>query len=466
MTCSSRTEHDGLGEKNVPADALYGIHSQRAVENFPISGRSVASSLIAAYGSVKLACAQVNKNLGYLDEERYSVLAQACAELQAGQLDEHIVVDALQGGAGTSTNMNVNEVLANRSLQLAQRPLADYEWMHPITHVNMHQSTNDTYPTALRVAVLTQLDDLERAVTKVLEDFQRLERSCADVVKIGRTQMQDAVLTTLGRSMGAYAELISRDRWRLSICRERLRVVNLGGTAIGTGLGAPRQYIFQVVDTLRQLTGHRLARAENLVEATQNHDALMETSGLLKTYAVSLHKIMQDIRLMSSGPDAGLGEITLPVRQAGSSAMPGKINPVICEAVIQVCMKVQAGDALITQALISGNLELNAFLPVVADTLLENVSLLTKASEQLSCACLADLEPNLEQCKRHLQTNTAQVTALAAAIGYEQAQAYAQQAQTEQCSLRDVVIAAQVLDEAGFDDLLTPETVTRLGSRL
>ena len=363
-----RRETDLLGTRNVPADALWGIHTLRAIENFPLADRPVHRRLVHGYGAVKLAAARTNHELGRWDDAKFAAIETACQEMIAGTLDEHVVVDALQGGAGTSTNMNVNEVLANRALQVLGRPWATTTFVSPHDDLNLHQSTNDTYPTALRVAAIFGLRDLERKVVALMEAFQGKEKQLADVVKIGRTELQDAVLITLGREMSAYAEAIARDRWRIYKCEERLRVVNLGGTAIGTGLGAPRQYIFRVVEHLRQITGLGLARAENLVEATQNADALVEVSGILRTLAANLLKIANDLRLLSSGPNAGLGEIRLPACQAGSSIMPGKVNPVIPEAVAQAAIAVMGHDQMIVQAVAGGNLELSQFLPLVADS--------------------------------------------------------------------------------------------------
>ncbi|MHB8903212.1 MAG: lyase family protein, partial [Thermoguttaceae bacterium] len=277
-----RQESDLLGSRRLPRDALHGIHTLRAVENFPLAGRPVRAELVRAFGAVKLAAALTNRELGYLDPPIFAAIESACREMIDGRLDGHVLVDALQGGAGTSANMNVNEVLANRALQLLGRSPGDYACISPHDHLNLHQSTNDTFPTALRVAALASLDRLELAAVALLEAFQRKENEFADVIKVGRTELQDAVLITLGREMGAYAEAIARDRWRICKCRERLRVVNLGGTAIGTGLGAPRQFIFRAVEQLRQVTGQGLARAENLVEATQNADVFVEVSGILR----------------------------------------------------------------------------------------------------------------------------------------------------------------------------------------
>ena len=284
-------------------------------------------------------------------------------------------MDSLQGGAGTSTNMNVNEVLANRALELLGKPKGCYDIISPLEDINLHQSTNDTYPTALKLAGIRLLHELEKQVIALQEAFQVKEKEFAHVVKMGRTQLQDAVLTTLGREMSAYAEALHRDRWRIYKCEERLRVVNLGGTAIGTGLAAPRQFIFRVVEILRELTGIGFARAENLIEATQNADVFVEVSGILKAHATTLLKICSDLRWMASGPEAGLGEIRLPPRQAGSSIMPGKVNPVIPEAVSQVTMLVMGYDQTIALAAASGNLELNPFLPLIAHCFLESCTL-------------------------------------------------------------------------------------------
>jgi len=459
-----RTENDLLGERRVPAEALYGIHALRAAENFPLARRRVHAGLIHAYGAVKLACVRTNRNLGYLDDAQAEPLETACHDLMEGRLDEHIIVDALQGGAGTSTNMNVNEVLANRALQILGRPLGDYAAISPQDHANLHQSTNDTYPTALRVTAVRALRELEQQVASLVEAFQDQERSLAETVKIGRTQLQDAVLTTLGREMSAYAEAFARDRWRIYKCEERLRVVNLGGTAIGTGLAAPRDYIFAVVETLREITGLGLARAENLVDATQNADVFVEVSGILKACACNLLKIAGDLRLMASGPQSGLGELHLPPRQAGSSIMPSKVNPVIPEAVSQAAIAVMAHDQAITQAASLGNLELNALLPLVADALLDSLDLLQRASRVLREHCIVGIKANEERCRAHVEASTATITALVGTIGYHAAQEVAQAAQREGTSIRDVVLARGLLTAAQFDELIAPEAVTRLGT--
>ncbi|HVP13350.1 MAG TPA: aspartate ammonia-lyase [Phycisphaerae bacterium] len=461
---SFRTENDLLGERRVLTRALHGIYTQRAIENFPLARRPVHRALVHAYGAVKLACARTNRALGVLPEAKADAIESACREMMDGRLDEHIVVDTLQGGAGTSTNMNVNEVLANRALQLLGKAPGDYAAVSPLDDVNLHQSTNDTYPTALRVAAIQQLRILEREVVSLVEAFQVKEKHFAHIVKVGRTQLQDAVLTTLGREMSAYAEALGRDRWRIYKCEERLRVVNLGGTAIGTGLAAPREYIFRVVDELRDITGLGLARAENLVEATQNADVFVEVSGILKACASNLLKIASDLRLMSSGPDAGFGEIRLPARQAGSSIMPGKINPVIPEAVSQAAMMVMANDQAIAQACSLGNLELNAFLPLIADALLGSLDLLANACSILRRHCIEGMEADEERCRQNVEGATACVTALVPALGYELAQTVAEAARTEGKTIRAIVVERGLLTSQQFDELISPEAVMRLGS--
>ncbi|ABA88874.1 aspartate ammonia-lyase [Syntrophotalea carbinolica DSM 2380] len=459
-----RTEKDLLGQLEVPEQALYGIHTVRALENFPLTGRKVSRALVHAFGAVKLACTRTNRELGCWPEPKAQALEDACTEMMEGRLDDHIVVDALQGGAGTSTNMNVNEVLANRALQLLDKPLGEYGTVNPLEDVNRHQSTNDTFPTALKVAAIQQLRLLEREVVALLEAFQAQEKALAHVVKIGRTQLQDAALTTLGREMSAYADAFARDRWRIYKCEERLRVVNLGGTAIGTGLAAPRQYIFKVVEKLRSITGLGLARAENLIDATQNVDAFVEVSGILKALATNLLKISGDLRFLSSGPDAGIGELSLPHRQAGSSIMPGKVNPVIPEAVSQAAMVVMSNDQTIAQACAMGHLELNPFLPLVADALLGSIDLLNHACSILRRFCVEQLEANEARCRQHVINSTASVTALVSLIGYQKATELAQQVATTGRGLRELAIEGGLVTAETFDELISPESVTRLGT--
>jgi len=461
-----RTERDLLGEREIPAPALYGIHTARAVENFPLACRPVHPELVRAYGDVKLACALTNRTLGAWaqDAAKADAIERACREMGEGLLTSHIMVDLLQGGAGTSTNMNVNEVLANRALELLGAQHGDYDRVSPLEDINLHQSTNDTYPTALKLAAIRLLHTLEARVVRLQESFQAAEKRFAHIVKVGRTEMQDAVLTTLGREMAAYAEAFNRDRWRIYKCEERLRVVNLGGTAIGTGLAAPRQFIFRVVDILRELTGTGLARAENLVEATQNTDAFVEVSGILKALASSLWKVSSDLRLLSSGPHAGLAEIRLPERQAGSSIMPGKVNPVIPEAVTQAAMLVFGYDAALGMACANGSLELNAFMPLVAACLLDSLDLLARACDLLARLVVDGIEANEAKCREQVENSTAVVTALLPALGYEGASRVAKLARESGRTVREVVLAEKLMDSAQFDALISPEAVCRLGT--
>ena len=464
-----RQENDLLGRRELPADALYGIHTVRSLENFPLAGRTVFPELIHAYGTVKMACALTNRELGCWsgdkdNTDKADAVIRACEEMARGELDEHIKVDLLQGGAGTSTNMNVNEVLANRALLILDDKPGNYQRVSPLDDINLHQSTNDTYPTALKLALIRQLDDLEQQLVALQEAFQAKEKEFADVVKVGRTQMQDAVLITLGREMSAYAEAFNRDRWRVYKCQERLRVINLGGTAIGTGLAAPRQYIFAVVEKLRELTGIGFARSENLVDATQNADVFVEVSGILKACAASLIKVCNDLRFMSSGPQAGLGEITLPQMQTGSSVMPGKVNPVIPEAVIQAAMMTMGYDVTVAQACAAGSLELNPFLPLVAACLLDSCRLLTNACSILNRSCVAGINADRDRCRQHTDSSTAVATALVGKLGYEKVCDCIEQARKSGRTVREIVVSSGLVSDSEFEEMISPEAVCRLGS--
>jgi len=462
----TRTEKDFLGSKQIPTDSLWGIHTARAVENFQLSGRMIHPELINAFGEVKLACAQTNIQLGFWKEntEKFHAIEKACFEMSQGLLNEHIIVDALQGGAGTSTNMNVNEVIANRALQILGKNPGSYEFVSPLDDINLHQSTNDTYPTALKIAAIRLLRKLEQSILTLQEAFQQKEKEFAHVVKIGRTQLQDAVLTTLGREMGAYAEAFNRDRWRIYKCEERLRIVNLGGTAIGTGLGAPKQFIFRVVDRLRENTNIGLARAENLIDGTQNTDVFVEVSGILKAHASNLLKISNDLRLLSSGPDAGFGEINLPAKQAGSSIMPGKVNPVIPEAVAQIAIRVMGNDQVIAHACSAGNLELNQFMPLIADVFLESLTLLNHANLMFRKHCISGITANEAVCKRNVENSTTTITALIPLIGYENASLISKMAKDECLSIKEAAVKSTFISDSEFNEIITPEAVCRLGN--
>lgn len=462
----TRNEKDLLGVGKVPADALYGIHTVRAVENFPVAKRPVHTSLIHAFGWVKGAAAKTNRQLGVWADapHKADAIEAACAEMAKGQLDTHMVTDAFQGGAGTSTNMNANEVLANRALQLINSPLGDYATISPLEDINLHQSTNDAYPTALKLALIWQLRKVRRAAQDLEAAFRVKEQEFAGVVKIARTQLQDAVLITLGREMKAYAEALGRDVKRLTACEASLCVVNLGGTAIGTGIAAPIGYIAQVAATLGSMTGIPLVKAEDLIDNTQNADVFVQVSGTLKICAASLMKIATDMRLMASGPDGGLAEIRLPARQAGSSIMPGKVNPVMPEVITQAALRIVGYDHGVTMAAAMGNFELNAFLPLIADSLLDGCDLMANAMEVFRRFCIEGMTANTDRCRANIEGSTAILTALVPKIGYSNAVKLVHDAQEQGKTIRQAILDAGVMQSSEFEALISPEAVNRLGS--
>ncbi|MFZ2384650.1 MAG: aspartate ammonia-lyase [Candidatus Omnitrophota bacterium] len=411
-----RIEKDALGELKVPAEAYWGIQTQRALENFPVTGQKVNLSLIRAYCLVKKACALANQEFKLLEEKEAQAVIRACDEVIEGKLSDQFPLDALQGGAGTSTNMNVNEVLANRAIEILGGRPGDYTLLDPIEDVNRNQSTNDTYPTALKAAAILKFRELSAQIAALQGALQNKEKEFAKVVKIGRTELQEAVPITLGREFGAFSEAIARDRWRVFKCEERLRIVNIGGTAVGTGLTAPREYIFLVIETLRRVTGLGLARGENLVDQTANSDSFVEVSGILKAHASNLIKISRDLRLLNL-----LGEISLPQLQPGSSIMPGKSNPVIPEAAAQAGMKVIANDLIITQACSSGSLQINEFMPAIAQALLESLDILININ-RLFASHAAGITADEKKCRWYFDRSPAIITALLPHIGYAKAQ--------------------------------------------
>ncbi|MDR1509160.1 MAG: aspartate ammonia-lyase [Synergistaceae bacterium] len=417
-----RAERDRLGEMNLPDDALYGLQSARARDNFPLSHKRVNRRLIHAMVKVKKAAAIAYERLGEGREGVYRAIIGACDAVlsgKAGPEDELFITEALQGGAGTSTNMNVNEVLANLALRLMGRPCGEYGAVHPLDDVNRGQSTNDVYPTALRIAAIESLRELSDACAKLQESLQRRENEFDLVSKLGRTELMDAVPVTLGSEFGAFAQAIARDRWRLYKIEERLRQTNIGGTAVGTSGNAGKQYRFLVVEELRKITGVGLAAAEYPMDITQNNDVFVEVSGLLKALAVNLMKISNDLRLMNSGPKGGIGEIKLAPLQTGSTIMPGKTNPVIPEMVMQAAMKVIAGDVSVTVAALHGEFELNAFLPLIADTLLENLALLERAVTIFREKCVDMLSANGPRCEEILENSHAFAADYVPRLGYD-----------------------------------------------
>ena len=417
----TRTEHDFLGDMELPETALYGIQSARARENFSLGYRHTNPRLVHAVILVKKAAALTYERLEEgPGKDRYRAIAAACDRALAGEAADMFIVDALQGGAGTSTNMNVNEVLANMALNIMGEPAGAYHIIHPLDHVNRGQSTNDVYPTALRIAAVALLRDLSAQCAKLQEALQKRENEFDAVKKLGRTELMDAVPITLGSAFGAFAQAIARDRWRLYKIEERLRQVNIGGTAVGLSGNAERKYRYLVIETLRELTGMGLAAAEYPMDITQNNDVFVEVSGLLKALAVNLMKIAGDLRLMNSGPHGGLGEIRLAALQMGSTIMPGKVNPVIPEMVIQIAMKAQANDYALTLAAGAGEFELNPFTPLIADALLESLSLLERGVYLFRVKCVETLEADPKRCAALLENSTAFASAFVPALGYDE----------------------------------------------
>jgi len=460
---TTRTEHDLLGAREVPAAAYYGIHALRAAENFPLLGQPLHPELIAALAQVKAACARANMRSGRLEAQKGEAIIGAAEEVAAGALRDQFIVDALQGGAGTSANMNTNEVLANRALEILGHDKGQYELIDPLDDVNREQSTNDVFPTAVRVAAL-------RLLLPVIEDFANLqaalqekEQQYAALLALGRTEMQDAVPITMGQRFAAWAQAVQRDWWRLHVVEEKLRQVNLGGTAVGTGLNADRKYIYVVVDYLRQYTGLNLSRAENMIDLTQNADVFVEVSGLLKTAAATLAKIAGDLRLLSSGPRAGIHEISLPERQAGSSIMPGKVNPVIPEAITQMAFQVMANDLAITLAAQAGQLELNAFLPLIAHNLLESLGLLHGGVSTLIDRCITGLQVNEARSRHWLEQSYALATAVAPYIGYHIASEVAREAGQRGLTVREVLLERKLFTPDELDQITAAYELTTPG---
>jgi aspartate ammonia-lyase len=445
-----RTERDKLGEVHLPDGALYGVQSARARENFALSYGPVNARLIHAMVKVKKSSAIVWRRLMPDRAQVYRAIAEACDLVlsgAAGHEEDMFIVDALQGGAGTSTHMNVNEVLANLALRVMGRGCGEYGVIHPLDDVNRGQSTNDVYPTALRIAAIESLRELSAECALTQESLQRRENEFGEVRKLGRTELMDAVPITLGMEFGSYAQAIARDRWRLYKAEERLRQVNIGGTAVGLPDNAAKKYRFGVIEELRRITGIGLAIAEYPMDITQNNDVFVEVSGLLKALAVNLMKISNDLRLMNSGPHGGIGEIKLAAMQAGSTIMPGKTNPVIPEMVMQAAMKVIAGDCAITTAASHGEFELNAFLPLIADTLLENLSLLGRAAAILRIRCIELLTPDYERCESLLSGSYAFAASYAPLLGYDAVARVIDENSGDPAKIREALNALKTLTE-------------------
>jgi aspartate ammonia-lyase len=451
-----RIEHDLIGELEVPEAALWGIHTARAVANFPISGVSIGHyrNLIRAIGLVKLAAVRVNTEIGGLEREKAHYIELACQEVISGRLDKEFVVDAIQGGAGTSTNMNANEVIANRAIQFLGGNPGDYHLIHPLNDVNRSQSTNDVYPTALRLALIFELELLAESLTSLRDSYSKKGEEFSEVIKMARTQLQDAVPITLGQEFHAFAVSTGNDIARLRELVPLLSEVNLGGTAVGTELNTPKGYTKMVVEELSKLTKLQLVSPEDLVEATQSAGVLISFSSTLKRIAVRQSKIANDLRLLSSGPRAGFNEINLPERQAGSSIMPGKVNPVIPEVINEIAFTVIGNDLTVTLAAEGGQLQLNAFEPIIARSILMSVTYLRNGSATFTKNCVDGITANTEFLRSEVENSIGLVTALSPQLGYENATAVARYAQQNSCSVRQAVLALELMDEGAFDAAL------------
>jgi aspartate ammonia-lyase len=462
-TDKKRIEKDFLGEKEIPFDAYYGIQTIRAIENFPITGYRIHESLIKALAMVKKAAAIANMNTTRLYKDLANVIIQAADEIIAGKWDDQFIVDPIQGGAGTSMNMNVNEVIANRGLELLGRSKGDYFHLSPNTHVNMSQSTNDVFPTAIHISTLTLLENLLVTMEDMQKVFKQKAVQFEKVIKMGRTHLQDAVPIRLGQEFEAYSRVLTRDINRIKHTRGHLLEVNMGATAVGTGLNADPKYIKDVVKQLAEISGFPLVNAEHLVDATQNTDAYTEVSAALKVCMMNMSKIANDLRLMASGPRAGLGEIRLPARQPGSSIMPGKVNPVMPELINQIAFQVIGNDHTICLASEAGQLELNVMEPVLVFNLLQSISIMNNGFSAFTDHCLSGIEANEERLKEYVDKSVGIITAVNPHLGYEVAARIAREATVTGKSVRELCLKYDVLTEEELDIILNVYEMTEPG---
>ncbi len=458
-----RVEKDFLGEKQVPADAYYGVQTMRAVENFPITGYRLDSALIKAMGKVKKAAALANADIGQLDRLKAALIADAADEVIEGKLDDQFIVDPIQGGAGTSINMNTNEVIANRALEMMGEAKGSYHVISPNSHVNMAQSTNDSFPTAIHLSTLDTLDALLDAMEELSAEFARKAEEFDGVIKMGRTHLQDAVPIRLGQEFTAYRTVLERDIKRIRSTREHLFEINMGATAVGTGLNADPEYIKKVVEYLAEYTGMPLKSSANLVDGTQNTDCYIEVSAALKVCMLNMSKIANDLRMMASGPRCGLGEINLPARQPGSSIMPGKVNPVMAEVLNQSAFQVIGNDLTISMASEAGQFELNVMEPVIVFNLLQSIKIMTNVFTVFRQHCLSGITANEERMKAYVDNSVGVITAINPHVGYETAASIAKEAIATQRSVRELTLERGVLTEEELDLILNPFEMTHPG---
>ena len=457
----SRMEHDSIGALNVPAEAYYGVQSMRAATNFQITHRPLHPVLIDSIVMVKKAAAITNEKSGKLDQQIAQAIIQACDEILDGNLRDQFIVDAIQGGAGTSANMNANEVIANRAIEILGGTKGDYSIVHPNDHVNMSQSTNDVIPTAGKITVLKLLPQTIKELEKLEKAMEEKEAEFDDILKMGRTQLQDAVPMRLGQSFGAFAHVLKRDIKRLKNVMDEMKVLNIGATAIGTAINVDPYYLANISYELSKVAGISLKQADDLIDATQNLDGFVSVSGVLKTCAVDISKISNDLRLMSSGPRTGLSEINLPARQNGSSIMPGKINPVIPEVVSQVAYLIIGHDYTITMAAEAGQLELNAFEPVLFHHLFESIDTLKEAAATLTKHCITGITANKGQCEEYIEKSVGISTALCPYIGYAKSAEIAKKSLKTGISVKELVLEEGLLKEEELKEILKPEKMTQ-----
>ena len=458
-----RIEHDFLGNMEVPDDVYYGVQTMRAIENFNITGQKLDPDFIKALATVKKAAALANMDTGRLPHEIGDVLVQAADEIIAGGHIEQFPVDPIQGGAGTSINMNMNEVLCNRALELRGDPKGRYDIISPNNHANMAQSTNDAFPTGIKVCLSAKSTVFLASLDRLATELEKKATSFRAILKMGRTHLQDAVPITLGQEMGSYASAVRRSMRRIRYVQRHIHTINMGGTAVGTGLNAEPAYIKAVAKRLSEITGEQYRTSQNIIDATNNTDAFADFSSALKNAALVLIKLANDFRLMASGPRCGLNELHLPMRQPGSSIMPGKVNPVIAEVLDQACYQVIAGDLAVTLGVENGQFELNVMEPVMAFNMFNSLNYITRAVDTFVDKLLIDLKPNVEQCQKWLDNSVGIVTALLPHIGYEKSAELAREAYTTGKPIREIILEQGILSKKELDHILSPRQMTRPG---
>jgi len=458
-----RTEHDFLGNLEVPDDVYYGVQTMRAIENFHITGQKLDPDFIVALAQVKKAAALANMDTGRLPHDIGDLLVKAADEIIAGEHIDQFPVDPIQGGAGTSVNMNMNEVLCNRALELRGEAKGRYDIISPNNHANMAQSTNDSFPTGIKVCLAAKGLVFLAALEHLASELEKKSEEYRDILKMGRTHLQDAVPITLGQEMGAYASAVRRSMGRIQFVLDNLHTINMGGTAVGTGLNAEPAYIEAVAKRLSEITGESYTTAHNIIDATNNTDAFADFSSALKNAALVLIKLANDFRLMASGPRCGLNELRLPMRQPGSSIMPGKVNPVIAEVLDQACYQVIAGDLAVTFGVENGQFELNVMEPVMAFNMFNSLNYITRAVNTFVDKLLIGLEPNVEQCQKWLDKSVGIVTALLPHIGYEKSAELAREAYTTGKPIREIILERGILSKEKLEHILSPRQMTHPG---